>query len=360
MHASEPVVAILHQAVPPVDHGGLVKAPKPGGYRDSGADIAFALRQAGVTVVTPEQWPDPALDTGWTFPDTAAGIDAALQAGATTLWANSVLFTGHPLEQLLGRVRIVGQIPAVVDRYDDKAVMNQELAHVGVPVVRHVLLAESPTHRSKLSLDNLDADCLTSAGFTFPLVVKPIRGRGSAGVTVVDSLTTLRTTVAATIASGHFGSTLMVEPYLPGDEVTVTVMPPDRRRADAPGRHWCLPPVRRINHHDGVAPYNGTVAVVHNSEVLPAAEQADPAMRELLNACRMVAEHIAARAPIRIDCRQDTDGEFRIFDVNLKPNMTGQGRPGRDDQLSLTGMAAAAVGMSYFDLVTTMLAAAWA
>ncbi|MDQ4099627.1 MAG: biotin carboxylase, partial [Chloroflexota bacterium] len=118
MHASEPVVAILHQAVPPVDHSGIVKAPKPGGYRDSGADIAFALRQAGVTVVTPEQWPGPALDTGWTFPDTAAGIAAAVQAGATTLWANTVLFTGHPLEQILGRVRIVGQIPAVVDRYD--------------------------------------------------------------------------------------------------------------------------------------------------------------------------------------------------------------------------------------------------
>ncbi|MDQ4099517.1 MAG: biotin carboxylase, partial [Chloroflexota bacterium] len=335
-------------------------APKPGGYRDSGADIAFALRQAGVTVVTPEQWPDPAVDDGWTFPDTAVGIAAAVQAGATTLWANTVLFSGHPLEQILGRVRIVGQIPAVVDRYDDKAVMNQELADAGVPVVRHVLLAESPTSRSKLSLDALDAACLAHEGLTFPLVVKPIRGRGSAGVTVVDSLTTLRTTVAATIASGHFGSTLMVEPYLPGDEVTITVMPPDRFRTSAPARHWCLPPVRRVNHHDGVAPYNGTVAVVHNSEVLSAAEQADPTVLELLDACRTVAEYIDARAPIRIDCRQDTDGVFRVFDVNLKPNMTGPGRPGRDDQLSLTGMAAAAVGMSYTDLLTTMLAAAWA
>lgn len=36
-------------------------------------------------------------------------------------------------------------------------------------------------------------------------------------------------------------------------------------------------------------------------------------------ACRRVGEHIGARAPIRIDCRHDADGHYRIFDVNMKP-----------------------------------------
>ncbi len=335
-----------------------VKPSKPGGYWDSGTDIAFALRQVGVTIVTPDPCPDPALDTGWTFPDTEAGITATVRAGATTLWANTVLFRGHPLEQLLGRVQIVGQLPAVVERYDDKAVMNQELHDTGVPVVRHILVAKTSRRCRERSLDDLDAAFLAHRRFAFPLVVKPIRGRGSAGVTMVDALDTLRTTVAATIASGHYGSALMIEPCLPGDEVTVTVMPPAWSRSSAPDRHCCLPPVRRFNHHHGVAPYNGTVAVVHISEVLSEADRADPAVLDLLDACHRVAEHIDARTPIRIDCRQDTDGAFRVFDVNLKLNMTGPGRPGREDQLRLTGTAAA-VGMSYINLVMTMLAGAW-
>ncbi|NND07822.1 MAG: hypothetical protein HKN87_15705 [Saprospiraceae bacterium] len=32
--------------------------------------------------------------------------------------------------------------------------------------------------------------------------------------------------------------------------------------------HWSLALVMRFNHHHGIAPYNGTVAVVHNSQIL--------------------------------------------------------------------------------------------
>ncbi len=359
MRPPQPNLAILHQATPPLERDGVVKAPKPGGYRDSGADIAFALRQAGVHVVTPDPSPAPASDAGWTFPDTETGIADAIQAGASTLWANTVLFSGHPLEPWLGRVRIVGQLPATVDRYDDKAVANQELHDAGITVVRHLLVSGTQKGRSDVSLDALDAAFLTHARLAFPLVVKPIRGRGSSGVAVVDDLGALHATVAVTISGGEFGSTLMIEPFLPGEEVTITVMAPDRSESTGQTRHWCLPPVRRFNHHHGVAPYNGTVAVVHNSAVLSEEEQAHPAMRDLLDSCRRAAVHIGARAPIRIDCRQDAAGVYRVFDVNLKPNMTGPGRPGREDQLSLSGMAAAATGMTYIDLLTAMLRNAW-
>lgn len=99
-----------------------------------------------------------------------------------------------------------------------------------------------------------------------------------------------------------------------------------------------------------MAPYNGTVAVVHSSEVQPEAERIAPAMCDLLASCRTAAERIGARAPIRIDRREDAGGIWRIFDVKLGPTMTGPGRPGREDQLSLSGMAAAAAGMRYGDL----------
>jgi hypothetical protein len=49
-----------------------------------------------------------------------------------------------------------------------------------------------------------------------------------------------------------------------------------------------------------------------------------------------------------------------MFDLNMKPNMTGAGRPGREDQDSLSCMAAREIGWSYGDLLVNMLRQAWA
>lgn len=49
----------------------------------------------------------------------------------------------------------------------------------------------------------------------------------------------------------------------------------------------------------------------------------------------------------------------RLFDLNMKPNMTGAGRPGRDDQDSLSAISARAVGWDYGDLLLRMLDGAW-
>jgi hypothetical protein len=80
MQPSPPVVAIPHLDLPSGARR-YRQGPEAGGYRDSGADIAFALQQAGVTVLTPARPPDPAADIGWTVPDTANGISAAIRAG---------------------------------------------------------------------------------------------------------------------------------------------------------------------------------------------------------------------------------------------------------------------------------------
>lgn len=69
------VYAVIHQAAPPPPVEGISKPMKRGGYRDSGADIAFNLQQLGCQVVTPMRDPDPGLDVGWTFEDTLGGID---------------------------------------------------------------------------------------------------------------------------------------------------------------------------------------------------------------------------------------------------------------------------------------------
>ena len=352
-------VAILYQALPPPLINGLRKEAKPGGYSDGGADMAYALRLAGIEIVTPVPLPDPNAALDWVFPDTAAGIRAAKSAGAAVLWANTVLFAGHPLETVLAEFDIVGQVPAAMQAFDDKFETNRMLARKGLPVARSFLLAN--TSREGVSaLANVEQAC-AEHGMTFPLIVKPVRGRGSQGVTLVDDIDALRSASAALIEDATFGDMLMVEEYLAGDEMTVTVMPPASACPDGSrGReHWALRPVYRFDQRGGVAPYNGDVPVTANSVAIDPERLLDPAIGAMIDACVAAASFVDARTAIRIDCRADRQGTFKLFDLNMKPNMTGPGRPGRDDQDCLSAIAARADGWRYADLLVALLAASW-
>jgi hypothetical protein len=108
------------------------------GYQDSGVDIAFALKsQPKMKIVTYASDPDPKKATGWSFPDTEEGILSALEKGATHLWANTILFASHPLQsssrvgQYQDDVRVVGQPPLMVEKYDDKEFVNNLLRSKG-------------------------------------------------------------------------------------------------------------------------------------------------------------------------------------------------------------------------------------
>eukprot|EP00698_Gefionella_okellyi_P009103 TRINITY_DN2287_c1_g1_i1.p2 TRINITY_DN2287_c1_g1~~TRINITY_DN2287_c1_g1_i1.p2 ORF type:complete len:374 (-),score=74.37 TRINITY_DN2287_c1_g1_i1:1268-2389(-) len=365
-------VALLYQATRPPVIDGIAKPPKPGGYSDSGADIAYMLQLSGVRVVTPVSSPQPTCDFDWVWPDTASGIEAAMAAGANVLWANTVLFEGHPIQQMEGRVAIVGQSALVTQRFDDKFCTNTLLSAQHLAVARSTLLGKVACDTSaSLHLDSLSSEQLLADGWVFPLVVKPVRGRGSEGVTLVRSLESLRT-VAETLLNTRmlvadkevprYGDKLILEEFLSGDEITVTVMPPGlyqlQDRTFEQRSHWCLPVVRRMNHQDDVAPYNGTVAVTKNSVAVPEHDEND-ALRHIKSQCAAAASWMNATAPIRIDCRQQhADGRYVMFDVNMKPNATVAGRPGRDDQDSLCCMSALQFGWSRAEFLLNILATA--
>lgn len=192
-------------------------------------------------------------------------------------------------------------------------------------------------------------------GLTYPIVGKPIRGRGSHGVKVCHTEPELCAHLEVILKESPL---VMVEEFLAGEEGTVTVMPPS---ADRP-QYWALPIVVRFNHEGGIAPYNGVVAVTRNSRVPSDAElESDPAFTEISEQCVQVAEKLRVTAAIRIDVRRisKTPGaRFAMFDVNMKPNMTGPGRPGRQDQASLTALAAQRLGWDYARLLKEVLSSA--
>lgn len=207
----------------------------------------------------------------------------------------------------------------------------------------------------------MSKEARVARNMAFPLIVKPVRGRGSQGVTLVEDIGALRQAAAALIEAATFGDMLMVEEFLAGEEMTVTVMPPAAPRPDGvlSSTHWALRPVYRFDQQGGVAPYNGDVPVTANSAAIDAQRLRDPSIEAMIESCVTAAALVDARKAIRIDCRADRQGRFKLFDINMKPNMTGPGRPGRDEQDSLSAIAARADGWSYVDLLQAMLAAAW-
>lgn len=323
-------IAILYQnsEVPVVD--GIRKPMKPGGYRDGGADIGYCLKQnknADINIITPVENPDVKNDLDWVFPDTKEGIETAIKLGADTLWLNTVIYKGHPIENFKG-VYVIGQKPSDASLYDDKFYTNGVLQSYKLPVAE-----------SKIAL--------TAEDFPehFPCIIKPIRGRGSQGVIKCNSKEDFTNSFNSLVAKEVYGTKFIAEEFLCGKEITVTVMPDGKS----------LPAVERFNQKDGIAPYNGDVPVTENSRVIPDDEN----IISIRKSCEQAFGLLGLKALIRVDCRADKSGKYKIFDFNLKPNMTGASRPHRQNLDSLTMIAAREVGMSYADLLTKMAMSRW-
>ncbi|SHJ98407.1 ATP-grasp domain-containing protein [Pseudozobellia thermophila] len=346
------MIAILYQAQPSPIKNGIQKPMKPGGYSDSGADIAFELHSRGVKVCTPVDRPHIENDRDWVFPDTEEGIENAIRKGAKILWLNTVLYKGHPIGKFFDRdMELVGQLPHQVDTYDDKWTTNKLLREHGIFIPKTALI----TQDQGKDYDQQDLN--------FPVVVKPIRGRGSQGVALVRDKNELDAKLADLFSSGQYGSSVYIEQFLSGQEITLTVMPPGAYYIEGEKQHfeapWCLPPVKRFNHKDGIAPYNGVVAVVENSALLDDGERRSKEITDACRQCEKAAELLTIKAPIRIDCRADENGRYFLFDLNMKPNMTGPSRPHRKNQDSLSLLAARGMGWNYFDLLQNMLRQRW-
>jgi hypothetical protein len=286
------------------------------GYQDSGADIAYNLSKAcGLDIATPHAAPDPREQTHWCFPDTEAGILAALDDGATHFWANTIVYKTHALQtsSKVGNydqdIKVIGQPPCLVELYDDKRYVNDWLRSTGqFSMPKAWTLTRSSSSNAAVQV--------TSLNLEYPIVAKPCRGRGSAGVKLCKTAAELSQHVESLYLDS---STIMLEEFLEGEEATVTVMPPSGSHSD----YWAMPVVARFNHEDGIAPYNGNVAVTLNSRAVTAeAFAADRSYAEVSRQCEGVARLLMTTAPIRIDVRRRRDeslSPFVLFDINMKP-----------------------------------------
>ena len=205
----------------------------------------------------------------------------------------------------------------------DKKTTKQILREAGVPV---------PGDAELSGLSKQEAGRLVD--LQFPLVVKPSSGGSSVGVFIVKNEGELREALQKAAA---YGSEVLVEEYIPGRELTLTVLD---------GKP--LPIVEIIPKKNGTASgsdeefydYEHKYAPGFSEEICPA-DLPEEKTKELMALAVKAYNAMGLNAYARFDVRMNEEGNFFFLEANTLPGMT---------PTSLLPLEARTIGMDFGEL----------
>ncbi len=208
-----------------------------------------------------------------------------------------------------------------MDKYASKLIAESE----GVPVPKAIILRE-----------DLLADYVNPEDYShiferlgLPLVVKPNDAGSSVGIHIVKKMDELKPAVADAF---KYSDGVMLEEYIPGRELTVTVLEGE-----------ALPAVE-IKPVNGWYDYANKYTKGNTQYIAPA--RLDKASSDLLQVYALrIWKALRCNAYARVDFRY-SGYDFYFLEVNTMPGMTA---------LSLTPMAAKAAGMDFGQLLTRII-----
>lgn len=210
----------------------------------------------------------------------------------------------------------------------DKAISKRIFVQEGIPTPEWVerWAPEDPVQPWNPELEDEEIERLGG----FPLVVKPNDQGSTVGITIVPARAQLK---AAFHTARRYGRLVLVERYIEGAEVTVSVL--DDRPL----------PVVEIIPKGGFYDYDHKYTAGASRYECPA--NLPPEVTERLQeigvrACRA----LRTRGVARVDFRLDEEAAPFCLEVNTVPGMT---------ETSLVPKAAAAAGMTYEDLVRAIV-----
>jgi len=169
--------------------------------------------------------------------------------------------------------------------------------------------------------------------FKFPVIVKPNDGGSTIGLTKVTKSQELRAAFELALKESNV---ILVEDYIQGRELTVPVL--DGQAL----------PVIEIIPKSGLYDYEAKYTKGKSEYIVPARIPAKIA-KALQKTSVSVYELICAAGLARIDFMMTKNGKFYCLEINTLPGMT---------ELSLSPMAAQAVGINFDQLIEKMVQSA--
>lgn len=279
----------------------------------SGRDCAAALREAGYTVS-----------------EIDVGHDLAALVSALTPAPDAVFNALH------GRWGEDGCIQGVLN------LMKIPYTHSGL--LASALAMDKPTAKGVFAAAGLPCaedkvvhrdEVLAGDVMARPYVVKPINEGSSVGVRIVQ---TGDNEPALSMANWSFGETVMVEAYVPGRELTVSVM---GERALA---------VTEISPDEGFYDYDAKYSDEKAAKHVIPADIPESVTRLAMNLALKAHQVLGCRGVSRSDFRYDdtagSPGKLILLEVNTQPGMT---------PMSLVPEQAAHCGISFPELCAWMV-----
>ncbi len=185
--------------------------------------------------------------------------------------------------------------------------------------------------------DHIDDRLVTEISHKFhcPIIVKPNDGGSTVGLSKVNDEKDL---LAALKKAGISTSSILVEEFIQGREVTVSILD---------GKAF---PVVEIKPHNELYDYESKYTKGKSDYIVPAKINKD-LTQELQKAALKAYNIIGATGIARVDFILDENNEFYCLEINTLPGMT---------ELSLVPMAAKAAGISFDELLMQIIKSAMA
>ncbi len=339
-------IAVVHGGDNRDPHAVLHRTHQPRtwkSYESVSLDIRNSLRRSGFHDV------DLVTD--------GRGLASRLeQANTQVAWLNTGGVQGFdPLCHAAARleslgVAYVGHKPGQYAIMDDKYICRLLLQRLGLPTPRSIAW-----HPADGSMDQCDNESFhdTFKAYNGPFVVKPRSGRGSNHVSYVDRVSGLQAAVDAVYHKTH--STILIEEYLPGREFCVAVGAPLlRRQGDLvrTDRPTCFSHIERVLRPDERIFTSQDIVPINEARVrLLVHPHDEPTIRELTRIGELIYQELHLNFLIRVDIREDADGQLRVLEVNPKPDLAYSS----SGHTSLLALGLQDCGMTYDDLILCQL-----
>ena len=212
-----------------------------------------------------------------------------------------------------------------------KEITKTVLAAHGIPVARGTVVqrGDSPSL----------ARILKATRLKLPIVVKPASQGSTIGVTIVRRIHEWRNALAL---AHRYDPQAMVESYIPGHEVTVSIL------GGARGGDAKVLPAVEIVAPDGFYDFSAKYQKGKTRYLCPAPMPA-VMTREISALGRRTYEVLGCEGAARVDFRITPRGRPYVLEINTVPGMT---------ETSLLPMAAAQAGIDYDSLVEWILQSA--
>ena len=245
----------------------------------------------------------------------------------------------------------VGHDPLTASTLDNKHSFKRDLLALGLPtptfVSWHPGRSETPVSETRRFKTIFGDD-------PGPFIVKPVSGRASQHVHVVEDAEQLNDVIDEVYEITH--NHVLIEEFIEGREFCIAIcgsIIAKDGKVQRNERPFVFGAVERVLDSDELIFTSMDVRPITVDRIRAIDPEADPAvMRQLEDLATDVFSELGLETLVRLDVRADKAGKMYVLEANPKPDLKAP----KGNKTSLVCASLASYGMSYDDLILSLLA----